>query len=296
MLAAEDESPKATNSTKISTSKFDGAESFISSSITLSYIFMNLKFDIKLADSYSNSSQIARVLTESWVQKNSYCPNCGRERIEQYPNNQPVADFFCASCKEDFELKSKRGKLGKQIIDGAYDSMIERITSDNNPNFFFLTYNKSDWSISNFLIIPKHFFQPEIIEKRKPLAITAKRAGWIGCSIDLQRVPEIGRIFLIKNSVITNRNYVLENWHKTIFLRDRPIEAKGWTLDILKCIDRINSNDFSLNEVYKFEEELRVKHPDNNFVKDKIRQQLQILRDKNIIEFVSKGTYRKVSR
>lgn len=257
---------------------------------------MNLKFDIKLADSYSNSSQIARVLTENWVQENSYCPNCGKEKIEKYPNNQPVADFFCASCKEDFELKSKNGKLGNRIVDGAYSSMIERINSDDNPNFFFLTYSKSQWSVSNFLIIPKHFFQSEIIEKRKPLAVTARRAGWIGCNIDLQSVPEIGRIFLVKDTVITDRKKVLENWHKTVFLRDKSIEAKGWTLDILKCIDRIHSNEFSLNDVYKFAEELQAKHPGNNFVKDKIRQQLQILRDKNIIEFVSKGKYKKVSR
>jgi type II restriction enzyme len=257
---------------------------------------MDLKFDTQLADRYSNPSQIARVLTENWVQENSYCPNCGKEKIERYPNNQPVADFFCASCKEDFELKSKNGNLGNRIVDGAYSSMIERINSDDNPNFFFLTYSKPQWSVSNFLIIPKHFFQSEIIEKRKPLGITARRAGWIGCNIDLQSVPELGRIFLVKNSLVVNRIQVIETWRKTIFLRNKPVEAKGWTLDILKCIDRINSNDFSLNDVYKFAEELQAKHPDNNFVKDKIRQQLQILRDKNIIEFVSKGKYKKIPR
>jgi type II restriction enzyme len=64
----------------------------------------------------------------------------------------------------------------------------------------------------------------------------------------------------------------------------------------LKCLDKITSTEFSLDEVYKFENELKLKHPDNNFVKDKIRQQLQILRDMNIIEFVSRGKYRKVSR
>jgi type II restriction enzyme len=257
---------------------------------------MNLKIDRKQADRYSNASQIARVLTENWVQENSYCPNCGKEKIEKYPNNQPVADFFCASCAEDFELKSKNGNLGKRIVDGAYSSMIERINCADNPNFFFLTYDKTQWSVSNFLIIPKHFFQSEIIEKRKPLAITARRAGWIGCNIDLQSVPELGRIFLVKNSVVVNRIQVIEIWRKTIFLRNKPIEAKGWTLDILKCLDRINSNDFSLNDVYKFEEELQSRHPDNNFIKDKIRQQLQILRDMNIIEFVSRGKYKKVSR
>ncbi len=53
---------------------------------------------------------------------------------------------------------------------------------------------------------------------------------------------------------------------------------------------------FSLNEVYGFEEELKSKHPENNFVKDKVRQQLQILRDRNIIEFVSRGKYRKITK
>ncbi len=257
---------------------------------------MNLKFDRKLADSYSSSSQIARVLTENWVKENSFCPNCGEDKISEYPNNQPVADFFCVFCSEDFELKSKNGKLGRKINDGAYRAMIARITSQNNPNFFFLTYSKKDWSVNNFLIIPKHFFEPDIIEKRKPLAETARRAGWIGCNIDLQRIPELGRIFLVKNSIVEERKNVLETWSKTVFLREKSDEAKGWTLDVLKCVDRIKSIDFSLEEVYKFEEELKLKHSENNHVKDKIRQQLQLLRDMNIIEFVSRGKYRKIAK
>jgi type II restriction enzyme len=255
---------------------------------------MNLELNTKLADSYLSNSQIARVLTENWVEENSYCPNCGEEKVFQYPNNQPVADFFYAFRKEDFELKSKNGKLGKKINDGAYSKMIERVKAENNPNFFFLTYNRRDYLVNNFLIIPKHFFQPEIIERRKPLAETAKRANWVGCNIDLQRIPEIGRIFLVKNSVVTNRINVLETWSKTVFLRDKSTEVKGWTLDILNCIDKIGLAEFSLNDVYNFESELRSKHPENNFVKDKIRQQLQFLRDMNLIEFVSRGKYRKI--
>jgi type II restriction enzyme len=255
---------------------------------------MNLEFNIGLADSYFSPPQIVRVLTENWVKENSYCPNCGEVQLNKYPNNQPVADFFCAYCKEDFELKSKNGNLGKKITDGAYKTMLERISSNDNPNFFFLTYQRINWTVNNFLIIPKHFFQPEIIEERPPLAETARRAGWIGCNIDLQRIPELGRIFLVRNSVISKPQEVLETWRKTVFLRNEKPKAKGWTLDILKCLDQINSSEFTLDDVYKFEEELKLKHPDNNFVKDKIRQQLQILRDMNIIEFVSRGKYRKV--
>ena len=257
---------------------------------------MNLRFNKYLADSYSSSSQIARVLTENWVKENSYCPNCGRDSINEYPNNQPVADFFCVFCKEDFELKSKNGRLGKKINDGAYSKMIERITSELNPNFFFLTYTKIDWKVNDFLIIPKHFFLPEIIEKRKPLGDNARRAGWIGCNIDLQRIPDLGQIFLVKNSAVVEKKTVLEDWHKTVFLRGKKLEAKGWTLDVLKCVDRIESDEFLLSDVYAFADELKSKHSENNFINDKIRQQLQILRDMNIIEFVSRGKYRKVTR
>ena len=256
---------------------------------------MELKFNRRLADSYSSASQIARILTENWVKENSYCPNCGRENIDQYSNNKPVADFFCAFCSEDFELKSKNGKLGNKINDGAYATMIERITSELNPNFFFLTYSKYEWKINNFLIIPKHFFQPQMIERRNPLAETAKRAGWIGCNIDLQRIPDLGRIFLVKNSAVVKKDVVLEDWKKTVFLRGKSQEAKGWTLDILNCIDQIKTAEFTLAEVYAFEHELKAKHADNNFIRDKIRQQLQVLRDMNIIEFVARGKYRKVT-
>jgi type II restriction enzyme len=255
---------------------------------------MNLKLNSQLADSYKSASQIARVLTENWVKENSYCPNCGADKIDEYPNNKPVGDFFCEDCKEDFELKSKGGKLGNKIIDGAYDSMIKRISSANNPNFFFLTYNKLHWSVNDFLIIPKHFFQPEIIEKRKPLGENARRAGWTGCTIDLQKIPQLGRIFLVKNEIVSKKKEVLQDWSKTVFLREKSTKAKGWTLDVLNCLDKLKSADFSLDEVYKFENELKIKHPENNFVKDKIRQQLQVLRDKNIIEFVSKGKYKKL--
>ena len=256
---------------------------------------MNLKFNLELASNYTSYSQIARILTENWVKENSYCPNCGENKIHDFPNNQPVADFYCRVCNEDFELKSKTGNLGKKIVDGAYSTMIKRITFEGNPNFFFLTYNKNDQKVNNFLIIPKHFFQPEIIEERKPLSPTARRAGWIGCNIDLQKIPELGRIFLVKNSVVSNRNKVLEIWNKTISLRNKSVEAKGWTLDVLKCIDQIKSEEFTLDEVYKFEAILKSKYPDNNFIKDKIRQQLQVLRDMNIIDFVSRGKYCRIA-
>lgn len=41
-----------------------------------------------------------------------------------------------------------------------------------NNNFFFMSYNKQDLQVRDFLMVPKYFFSPEIIEKRKPLSDT----------------------------------------------------------------------------------------------------------------------------
>lgn len=46
--------------------------------------------------------------------------------------------------------------------------------------------------------------------------------------------------------------------------------------------------------MYHFEEMLAEKHPLNHHIKAKIRQQLQVLRDKGIIEFNGHGTYSKL--
>lgn len=47
--------------------------------------------------------------------------------------------------------------------------------------------------------------------------------------------------------------------------------------------------------LYAFETTLALQYPNNHFIKDKIRQQLQFLRDKGMIEFLGRGHYRKVS-
>mgnify|MGYP000449840595 FL=1 len=201
---------------------------------------MNLQFDINLANKYNSNSQIARVLTENWVLNNSYCPSCGELPLNEFENNRPVADFYCKKCNEEFELKSKSGKLSNKITDGAYSTMIERINAENNPNFFFLTYTKQ-WTVNDFLIIPKQFFTPEIIIKRPPLAETARRAGWIGCNIDISKVADVGKIFLIKNSKTINQEIVKETFNKTLFLRTKNKDAKGWILDVMNCIDSINT-------------------------------------------------------
>ena len=64
-------------------------------------------------------------------------------------------------------------------------------------------------------------------------------------------------------------------------------------MDVLNCVNKISRPVFTLEEIYEYENELHIKHPQNNNIKPKIRQQLQFLRDKGFIEFLGNGKYRK---
>lgn len=251
---------------------------------------MNLVLPIGLASNYKSKSQIIRVITENWVEQNIFCPSCGGN-LTSYENNRPVADLFCAKCVEDFELKSKKNCLGSKINDGAYQTMIEQVINNKNPNFFFLSYQENSLEVNDFMIIPKHFFTEDVIEKRKPLSLEAKRAGWTGCNILFNLLPESGKIFYIKNQQTESKDKVLEQWSRTVFLRSGDNKQKGWLLDIIQIIEQLKVTRFSLSDIYLFEDFLKQKHPENNNIKAKIRQQLQIIRDGGYLKFTARGVY-----
>jgi type II restriction enzyme len=241
---------------------------------------------------YNSGAQSARFWTEKWVEKSLYCPNCGGVKLDKFPNNRPAADFLCTSCTEEFELKSQKTKFSSKVLDGAYRTMRERVIASNNPNFLFMNYSLKSMGVVDLFVVPKHFFVLEILEKRKPLAETARRAGWTGCNILLNQIPESGKIFYVRNGQLTDKSAVLSQWRKTLFLRNESAEAKGWLLEVMKCVELIGKPEFGLDDVYAFENRLSGIYPKNQNVKPKIRQQLQFLRNNGYLEFVSRGNYR----
>ena len=163
---------------------------------------MNLQFDYSLAKKYKSLSQKIRVMSEDWAVNNLFCPCCGNDKLKKMPNNYPVADLMCDICNSVFELKSKQGNIGNKINDGAYDTMIERIKSNSHPELFILQYS-TQLLVTDLMLIPKFFFIPSIIEKRKPLSSNARRAGWVGCNILYQDICKMFNFFELIISAIT---------------------------------------------------------------------------------------------
>ena len=254
---------------------------------------MNFNLNATLGLNYKNSSQKIRVMSEAWVAQNIFCPVCGNEHIYKLPNNAPVADFRCANCGESFELKSKNSKIGNKITDGAYSTMLERINSTSNPDLFIMQYSRN-LEVINLTLVPKFFFIPSIIEKRKPLSDSARRAGWTGCNILYSNIPEQGKIEIIKNQKVEDIGSIVRRYAKVRELQINNIDNRSWLLDILFCVNSIDDIDFTLHDMYRFVADLQRKHRGNNNIEAKIRQQLQILRDKGFIEFLDRGKYRKV--
>lgn len=84
---------------------------------------------------------------------------------------------------------------------------------------------------------------------------------------------------------------VLELFYIIIFGGRRGLSE--WALDVFEYVKRIPSNDFYMDDIYVFEDEIQKKHPNNNNIRAKIRQQLQVLCAKGLIQRVDKGHYRK---
>jgi len=252
---------------------------------------MNLSlYQENVFKAYKSNSQRIRVLTEYWMDGNMFCPACLNPRINAFPNNKPVADFFCPNCKEQFQLKSQKNNFGKRILDGAYQKMIESVQKNLRPNFFLLQYDL-DYIIENLALIPHFFFIESTIEKRRITYPKGRKNGWVGCNILLNKIPPEGVIKIIEDKEIQNRNLILSQWKKISFIKDKPLSERGWTVDMLRVVHSLGKKEFALSEVYEYEEELAKDHPNNNYIKAKIRQQLQILRDKGILKFKGDGEY-----
>ncbi|HMD37812.1 MAG TPA: DpnI domain-containing protein [Candidatus Acidoferrum sp.] len=253
---------------------------------------MDLQLPTAGLDNYKSASQRARICTESWGAASLYCPACDSRRIDALPSGTHAADFTCPSCESRFQLKSKSSAFGNRVIDGAYVAMHRAIVGDETPNLFLLHYQLPKLTVESVLLIPHFAFTLSLLEKRKPLSPNARRAGWVGCNFLLDRIPADARIPIIQDGQLVSSAKVRKAYKRLRPLEKLNVQKRGWTLDVLQIVKRLNKEEFTLREVYNQEESLVKLHPNNAHVRDKIRQQLQILRDLDLIEFLTPGSYR----
>jgi type II restriction enzyme len=165
------------------------------------------------------------------------------------------------------------------------------ILEDRRPNLYVLHYDPARWKVRTLLLIPRFALGVSALECRKPLKPTARRAGWVGCNILLDVIPADARIPIIVNDRVVPHSTVRRNYERLRPLQNLGVEARGWTLDVLQTVRSLNKRTFTLSDVYAHANRLSNLHPRNLHIRDKIRQQLQVLRDLGFIQFVERGSY-----
>lgn len=177
-------------------------------------------------------------------------------------------------------------------MDAAYAAMIRAIEQDQTPSLFALQYDPEAWRVSGLLLIPRFAFSRSAIERRRPLAATARRAGWVGCNILLSEIPPEAKIEVISLGIKMSEKVVRQRFQRLRSLAELSIEKRAWTLDVLNAVRSLEKAEFSLRDVYALDEHLARLHPTNRHIHEKARQQLQVLRNLGFIEFLDRGHYR----
>ncbi len=250
-----------------------------------------LRCDTSIADAYNSEAQKSRILSEKWIESNGYCLSCESDILSRTTANTRAIDFTCPQCRQSYELKAFRVRPKNRLVDGAYSALMGRILDGSAPTLMMLERNQQ-WEIQNLIAIHRLFLTPEVIEQRKPLSVTARRAGWIGCNIRLDRLAPDARIEIISSGIFNNRDVTRRAFRRFENLNEISPAKRGWTTLTLSIVRSLRAQTFTLKDLYEREVDLAAVYPANKNIRPKIRQQLQVLRDLGYLKFLGNGAYR----
>jgi type II restriction enzyme len=224
--------------------------------------------------------------------RESVLPELRHNDLRPSTGKRSCVDYLCSHCQTTFQLKSQSRAFSLRIVDAAYESMVRAIRENRTPALFALHYSVPKWEVENVIVIPDFAFPLSAIERRPPLSATARRAGWVGCNIRLDAIPDDAKIRVVVSGVPVSRGAVRRQYTRVKPLAKLDVEQRGWTLDVLNVVRSLGTDRFSLSDVYRHVGALSRLHPRNRHVRDKIRQQLQVLRDLGLLTFLGGGQYR----
>ena len=167
-------------------------------------------FDVSLADGYTNRSQVARILIETWAEMNLYCLRCTQDTLAPLPPNTPVADFTCVTCGATYQLKAKDGRFGRLLIGAAYDATLRAVREGRMPAHILVEFDRRRATIVYADALPGALIDETRVIARTPLSLNARRAGWQGCNIDVSGLP----LVTIVEPAGLDRADVRRRWHE----------------------------------------------------------------------------------
>jgi hypothetical protein len=165
-------------------------------------------FDCSVASRYLSRSQMARVMIETWVELSLYCLRCRCDRLRKLPDNTPLSDFVCPNCDSEYQVKSKNGRFQNTVPGAQYSTVIAAVRAGTLPEHFLAEYDVRYSTLVWVRAIPGSLIVEDRIAARKPLSPTARRKGWVGCTINIANLPFVSIIA----PQAQDRKVVRSNW------------------------------------------------------------------------------------
>ena len=252
---------------------------------------MQLACDLSVASAYKSPSQRARVISETWFSQNIYCLACESNCVARTTPNTRATDFLCKTCGHRYELKTFTKRPPRSLVDGAYASLIARVNASTAPTLCLLGRSES-WQVQSLIAIHSSFLTPWVIERRSPLSQNARRAGWVGCNIRLDRIPPDGEIAVISEGVCLPKSEVRRRFERFLPLANLSADQRGWTTLTLSIIRIAREKQVrAIRFIRAGSRSSPRRIPEISHVRAKIRQQLQVLRDLGVLTFEGRGQY-----
>jgi type II restriction enzyme len=253
---------------------------------------MRLNCNPALADHLTRNTQRARVITEAWYAMEGYCLNCASSRLEPTTAGTEFRDFECPVCGQPYELKSAARAHTRIVQDGGFDSMMRRIRAQEAPALMLMHYSP-EWCVQRLVAVHPVFLTAAVVRKRpKPHIRPRSGTAYWMCDLDLTGIPPDGKIVLVEDAKVRPQAVARRAFRESKRFADIPLAKRGWAALVLTAVRKIGKAEFTLAEVYAQEKTMHAAYPENSHVRDKIRQQLQVLRDLGYIEFLERGAYR----
>jgi hypothetical protein len=127
------------------------------------------------------------------------CPRCNRtKQLAQLPRNFQCADLICKFC--GFLAQVKTTTVAAQaagppntILGAAWRPQHEQIIAGIYQSLYIVGLTKAG-RLVRIDYVPAHILQatPTVFAPREPLSQQARRAGWQGFMLRIDRLPEIG--------------------------------------------------------------------------------------------------------
>ena len=144
----------------------------------------SVRLDFGLAAHFSSRSQIARVAVESWAARNVVCRRCDSSLVLT-PSNAKLLDAVCRANHHEIQVKGIAGVAGDKLTAAAFGPMSERLAIGQLPDYLIVSYDRAREVVTMAEFIDGAAIDTSRVIARTALRATARRAGWVGSTIDL---------------------------------------------------------------------------------------------------------------